>query len=112
MDIKLGKLNLTKEQLQRSNDLKSQIFRGLIQDESGEVTAVCSVDLSPSELGVLKGSLSGLSKDPIPEKTPEEIKKDQDYSAALDKIATNAGLSKDEKEALKENRSTAKENIL
>jgi len=46
------------------------------------------------------------------EKTPEEIKKEQDYTKALDKIATAAGLSKDEKKALKENRSTTKENIL
>ena len=39
---------------------------------------------------------------PVPEKTPAEIKKEQDYDKALDKIATAAGLSKDEKDALKE----------
>ena len=40
--------------------------------------------------------------DEMPGKTPEEIKKEQDYDKALDKIATAAGLSKDEKDAYKE----------
>lgn len=38
----------------------------------------------------------------VPVKDPAEAKREQDYSKALDKIATAAGLSKDEKEALKE----------
>lgn len=46
---------------------------------------------------------------PVIEKTPEEIKKDQDYSAAIEKLAIAAGLSKDEKDAYKETRATTKE---
>jgi len=37
----------------------------------------------------------------VPENDPEEVKREQDYQSALNKLATAAGLSKDEKEALK-----------
>lgn len=96
MDIILGKINVIPKQLEFSRHLvKGKVLGfGAVGDQ---IIAVCSEALTDEETSDLVQALAQ-----CPTSDPEKDKIDQDYQKALDKISTAAGLSKDEKDALKQ----------
>lgn len=93
MDIKLGAINLTKEQLTNSRALKTENIRGFgVNYETNEVTVVCLTELSPTEISNLKSSLSALPLELQP--TVEETAKKGRKRQLLDALATLTGLTR------------------
>jgi hypothetical protein len=97
MEIDLGKVNIKVGQLANLKDLKSDGVKWGTLYSDGRLVIEVDNDFDESKLPELKSKIRAL-----PESDSVKEKKEQDYSKALDKIATAAGLSKDEKEALKE----------
>lgn len=85
MDINLGKVNLTYEQMERSHSLKTENIRGFSL-KNGELVVVCIQDLSNSEKSKLISDLEKLSKDLIPRKDEDKIKDKQDKDITLDDL--------------------------
>ena len=73
MDIKLGKLDLTKEQFARSETLKNSNVRGFSLSE-GEITVVVINELTEAEKTSLISSLKALDASPLPKTRLEELK--------------------------------------
>lgn len=96
MDILLGSVGVTRKQLANADHLKTGkvLGFGMVEDD---LVVVVSDDITEKEKNDLVVALRA-----CPEVNSEKAKREQDHSKALDKIATAAGLSKDEKEALKE----------
>ena len=72
-DIILGQLNLTQEQLTRSESLKTSTIRGF-GSKNGVITVVIRGGLTDAEKQSLIANLNGLSKDPLPQTRLEELK--------------------------------------
>lgn len=105
MDIILGKIGVKPKQFEQAGHLKAGKIKGFgAVDDSVIVTT--TEELTDKEKDDLIAALRA-----CPETNAEKIKREQDHEKALDKIATAAGLSKDEKEAYKETRATTKEKL-
>ena len=76
MDTKLGKLDLTREQFERSRSLHSENIRSFSMRD-GEVTVVSINNLTEQEKQDLVTALSALDTKPLPPSRLEELKAKQ-----------------------------------
>jgi len=72
-DIILGQINLTQEQLTRSESLKTSVIRGF-KTKEGVVTVTVIGSLTGTKKQSLITNLNALSKDPLPKTRLDELK--------------------------------------